>query len=172
MSAGHRRGFPGFPWQNFMGVKAGSASTSPRLLARTAPVSKSPPTSSTEPQVSDSTSLAEQDLDFLPTQPQIKPWDGSILYTWPGTLGFGGICSFRLLDEQTRLKARDNPWLWHWKMFSQRVTPMPWAPRVPLRDVCSGSECFISLRATSLGGFPFTSAHHLSSQPKEQSGIN
>lgn len=40
MSSGHTQGFPGFHWQNFTGAEAGDASTSPRLTARTAAVSK------------------------------------------------------------------------------------------------------------------------------------
>lgn len=69
-------------------------------------------------QVSVSTSLAERDLDILPTQSQIKPWGGISLYTWSGTLGFGSMCCFRLPDGQTGLKARANPQLQHWELLS------------------------------------------------------
>lgn len=170
MSSRHTQGFPGFHWQNFTGAEAGNASTSPRLPARTAAVSKKPSSlSHALHRVSVSTSLSEQDLDFLPTRSQITPWDGSSLCTWAGMSGFGSVCCFGLPDEQIGLKARDYPQLRHWEMLSQRVTPTPWAPR---RDVCSGSGHFLSLRATTPGGFPSASVHHLSNQPTAQSGTD
>lgn len=99
-------------------------------------------------QVSVSTSLSERDLDFLPTRSQIKPRGGISLYTWPGTLGFGSMCCFRLPDVQTGLKSRANLQLQHWELLSRQVTPVPWAPR---SNICSG---FLSLRASTTGGLP------------------
>ena len=168
MSAGHTQGFPGFHWQNFTGAEAGDASTSPRLPARTAAASKSPPASSTC-YVECRSQSPLQSKTWIFFQISLKSNHGMGAACTRGQVRQGCICCFRLPDEQTGLKARDYPQLRHWEMLSRRVTPTPWAPP---RDVCSGSGRFLSLRAPAPGGFPFASVHHLSRQPEAQSGID